>query len=147
MEWLTNPFLELFDWDSVEYGLVPLRVVLGYIFLDAGFGKWRRGISGTGRWMEGLGVRFPQASARLVASTEVIGGILLILGLAVHWAAIPLAGSMLVATFVQKFKIGAPFQGGDVQGYELDVLMLAGAVTLILGGAGPISIDAAIGQF
>jgi putative oxidoreductase len=147
MEWLTNPFLEFFDWDSVEYGLVPLRVVLGYIFFDAGLGKWRRGISGTGRWMDGLGVPFPQASARLVATVEVVGGLLLIVGLAVHWAAAPLSASMLVATYVQKFKIGAPFQGGDVQGYELDVLMLAGAITLMLGGAGPISLDAAMGQY
>ena len=147
MEWLTNPFLELFDWDAVKYGLVPLRVVLGYIFLDAGFGKWRRGISGTGRWMEGLSIPMPQASARFVAAVEVVGGLLLILGLAVHWAAIPLAASMAVAAYVQKFKIGAPFQGGDVQGYELDILMLAGAVTLILGGAGPISIDSTLGQF
>jgi len=147
VEWLTNPWLELLDRDSVEYGLVPLRVVLGYVFLDAGVGKWRRGISGTGRWMDGLGIPLPQASARLVATVEVVGGTLLILGLGVHWAAIPLAANMTVATYVQKFKIGAPFQGGDVQGYELDVLMLAGAVTLILGGAGPISIDAALGQY
>ncbi len=146
MERLTNPFLELFEWNSVEYGLVPLRVVLGYIFLDSGFGKWRRGISGTGRWMEGLGIPFPQASARLVATVELLGGILLIVGLGTHWVAIPLAVNMLVASYVQKFRIGAPFQGGDVQGYELDVLMVAGAVTLVLGGAGPLSIDAAIGQ-
>lgn len=147
MEWLTNPFVDIFEWDSLEYALVPLRVVLGYIFLDAGAGKWRRGISGTGRWMAGLGIPLPQASARLVATVEVVGGMLLIIGLATHWAAVPLAANMLVAAYVQKFRMGAPFQGGDVQGYELDVLMLAGAVTLILGGAGPLSIDAAIGQF
>jgi len=51
-----------------------------------------------------------------------------------------------VATYVQRFKLGAPFQGGDVQGYELDVLMVAAAVTLVLTGAGPISLDALLGS-
>ena len=94
-----------------------------------------------------VAVREIPVHRRSQAAIEVVGGLLLIVGLGVHWAAVPLAANMTVATYIQKFKIGAPFQGGDVQGYELDVLMLAGAVTLILGGAGPISIDAAIGQF
>ena len=76
------------------------------------------------------------------AVVELIGGSLLLLGFLTHWVAIPLAGSMLVATWTQKFKLGAPFQGGEVQGYELDVLLFAGAVALILAGAGPLSIDA-----
>jgi putative oxidoreductase len=146
VEFLTTPWRELFDVDTIEWGIVPVRIVLGYIFLDSGFGKWRRGISGTGNWFAGMGFPFPQATARLVATLELVGGILLIAGFAVHWIAIPLAGNMVVAAFTQKFKLGAPFQGGDVQGYELDVLMVAAAVTLVLGGAGPFSIDATLGQ-
>ncbi|MEE9277587.1 MAG: DoxX family protein, partial [Dehalococcoidia bacterium] len=65
-------------------------------------------------------------------------------GLGASWVAIPLAANMLVATWTQKFKLGAPFQGGEVQGYELDVLMVLGCVALILLGAGPLSIDGAI---
>jgi uncharacterized membrane protein YphA (DoxX/SURF4 family) len=146
VELLTNPWGELLDADTLEWAVVPIRVVLGYVFLDAGLGKWRRGISGTGDWFESLGFPAPQPTARLVASLEVVGGLLLIVGLGVHWVAIPLAGNMVVATYVQKVKLGAPFQGGDVQGYELDVLMVAAALTLVLGGAGPLSIDAALGQ-
>lgn len=146
MEFLTSPWRELFDADTIEWGVVSVRIVLGYVFLDSGFGKWRRGISGTGNWFAGMGFPFPQATARLVATLELVGGILLIAGFAVHWIAIPLAGNMVVAALTQKFKLGASFQGGDVQGYELDVLMVAAAVTLVLGGAGPFSIDAALGQ-
>ena len=51
---------------------------------------------------------------------------------------------MLVATWVQKTKLGAPFQGGEVQGYELDVLMLLACVALIFLGAGPVSLDSVI---
>ena len=146
MEFLTTPWRELFDVDTIEWGIVPVRIVLGYIFLDSGFGKWRRGISGTGNWFAGMGFPFPQQTARLIATLELVGGILLIVGFAVHWIAIPLAGNMVVAALTQKLKLGAPFQGGDVQGYELDVLMVAAAVTLVIGGAGPLSVDAALGQ-
>ena len=141
MELISDPWNELFDMETLEWGLVPLRVVLGYIFLDAGLGKWRRGISGTGEWFASLGFPMAQPTARVVATLELVGGLLLILGLGVHWVALPLAGSMVVATYVQRFKLGAPFQGGEVQGYELDVLMVAGAVTLALTGAGELSLD------
>ena len=141
MEFVADPWAELFDLDTLEWGLVPVRVVLGYIFLDSGLGKWRRGISGTGEWFAGLGFPFAQPTARIVATLELVGGVLLILGLGVHWVALPLAGNMVVAAYVQRFKLGAPFQGGDVQGYELDVLMVATAVMLALTGAGPLSLD------
>ena len=141
MEFVADPWAELFDLDTLEWGLIPVRVVLGTIFLDSGLGKWRRGISRTGEWFAGLGFPFAQPTARLVATLELVGGVLLILGLGVHWVALPLAGNMVVAVYVQRFKLGAPFQGGDVQGYELDVLMVAAAVTLALTGAGPLSLD------
>jgi putative oxidoreductase len=141
MEFVAEPWSRLFDLETLAWGLAPLRVVLGIIFLDAGLGKWRRGISGTGEWFAGLGFPFAQPTARVVATLELAGGLMLIVGLGVHWVALPLVGNMVVATYVQKFKLGAPFQGGEVQGYELDVLMAAGAVTLALAGAGELSLD------
>lgn len=140
MDWLTEPFGAA----NIDWAAVPLRIALGVIFMDAGFGKWRRGIGGTGDWFESLGFPLPQLLARSVATTELIGGLLLLIGLGASWVAIPLAANMLVATWTQKFKLGAPFQGGEVQGYELDVLMVLGCVALILLGAGPLSIDGAI---
>ncbi len=137
MEFLVDPWSQ----DLLDWSPVPVRIVLGGIFVDAGFGKWNRGISGTGDWFAGLGIPFPQAQARLIATLELVGGVLLILGLFTHWVAIPLAVNMLVATYISKFKLGLPFQGGEIQGYELNVLLLAGAVTLVLSGAGPFSLD------
>ncbi|MCY4638990.1 MAG: DoxX family protein [Chloroflexi bacterium] len=125
-----------------EWALVPLRVALGAVFIDAGLGKWRRGIGSTGEWFAELGIPFAQVQARLVAAVELVGGALLLVGLFAHWAAIPLAATMLVAVYVSKFKLGHPFQGGSVQGYELDVILLAAAVAVALGGAGPLSVDA-----
>ena len=140
MDWLTEPFgAQNIDWASV-----PLRVGLGVIFAYSGCGKWRRGIRGTGDWFQGLGLPMPHLLAPFVASVELGGGVLLLMGLGTSWVAIPLAVNMVMASLTQKFKVGAPFQGGDVQGYELDVLMVIGCVALILLGAGPLSIDGAI---
>lgn len=139
MDLLTEPF----GTSTLEWGALPLRLSLGAIFIVAGGGKFRRGISGTGRWMEGLGLPFPQATARLVAATELGGGLLLIAGLFTHWVAIPLAANMLVAALTEKYKIGAPFVGSEsAQGYELTVLLAVASVALVLLGAGSFSLDA-----
>ena len=142
MDLLTDPFGS----DALEWGAIPLRLALGVIFLDAGFGKFHRGISGTGRWMEGLGIPMPQLTARLVATTELVGGGLLLAGLGVHWVAIALAADMTVAAATAKFRIGAPFQGGEVQGYDFNVILAGASIALILIGAGPLSLDALIGR-
>ena len=93
--------------------------------------------------MEGLGLPLPQLSARLVAATELVGGLLLTVGLLVPWVGLALAGNMLVATWVEKTKIGAPFQGSDsAQGYELTIILGLAALALVFLGAGALSLDA-----
>ncbi len=139
MDLITEPF----GTSTLEGGALPLRVARGVIFAHSGWGKWSRGISGTGRWMESLGVPFPQLNARLVATLELVGGLLLLVGLGTHWVAIPLAANMVVATWAEKFKIGAPFQGNEnAQGYELTILLGLASVALVLLGAGTLSVDA-----
>ncbi|PZC44500.1 MAG: putative membrane protein YphA, DoxX/SURF4 family [Chloroflexi bacterium] len=140
MDWLTEPW----GLQNLEWAAVPLRIALGVIFIDSGLGKWRRGIHGTGDWFQSLGFPMPQQLAMGVASLELAGGVLLLLGLGTSWVAIPLAANMVVATWVQRTKLKAPFQGGEVQGYELDVLMALACVSLIFLGAGPASLDSLI---
>ena len=140
-EWLTQPFGS----EVLEWGAIPLRIALGIIFIDAGLGKFRRGIGGFSGWLESLGVPLPRLAGPGVATLELSGGAMLIVGLLVPWIAIPLALNMVVATWVNKFKEGAPFQGSsDQQGYELDVLMVFACVALVLLGAGPVSLDSVI---
>lgn len=139
MDLLTEPFGTL----TLEWAALPLRIALGIVFTHSGWGKWRRGIGGTGRWMESLGIPFPQLNARMVATLELAGGVLLLGGLFTHWVAIPLAANMLVATWAEKFKLGAPFQGSEsAQGYELTIVLGLASVALVLLGAGTFSLDA-----
>ena len=52
---------------------------------------------------------------------------------------------MVVATYTNAVKLHLPFSGNEnAQGYELDLLLIAILVALILGGSGPLSLDALI---
>ena len=137
MDWVTQPW----SVENLEWAAVPLRIGLGVIFVDAGFSKWRGGIRGTGEWMAGLGIPFPHLAAPGVATLEVVGGLLLLMGVLVPWVAIPLALNMLGATVLSKFRMGLSFRGGEAQGYELNVILVLALVALIFLGAGPLSLD------
>jgi putative oxidoreductase len=140
-EWITQPF----GGGNVDWAAVPLRIVLGVVFIDAGLGKFRRGIAGFSGWLESLGYPMGRQLGPVVAATELVGGVLLLAGVLVPWVAIPLALNMVVATYTNKVKENLPFQGGsDKQGYELDVVLVGVAVALIFLGAGPVSIDSLI---
>lgn len=121
--------------------VVPLRITLGIIMLDSGIGKWRRGISGTGQWFASLGFPRPQILARFVATLETVCGLLIIIGLFTPIAALLVAANMSVATYVQKFKLGASFQGGESQGYELDILLVVSALTIAAIGDQTLAIE------
>lgn len=140
-EWLTQPFGAA----NLDWAALPLRIALGVIFIDAGLGKYRRGVRGFSDWLASMHYPFPYLAGPMVATLEIFGGVLLLMGLLTSWVAIPLAFNMLVATYTNKFKLQAPFQGSeDAQGYELDVLMVLAAVALILLGSGPLSLDSLI---
>jgi uncharacterized membrane protein YphA (DoxX/SURF4 family) len=47
----------------------------------------------------GLGLPMPEVMAAMAAGTELIGGAMLVVGLAVRWFSIPLMATMLVAAF------------------------------------------------
>ena len=76
---------------------LALRLYLAYAFWVAGTTKFF-GIGGTIAWFgNDLGLPFPTLMAYLATYTEVLGAVLLALGLATRWIAIPLMVTMLVA--------------------------------------------------
>ena len=79
--------------------LAPLafRLYLAPIFLAVGLHKAAH-FNDIVAWFEhGLGLPFPWVMAFLATSAEIVGGIALLLGLALRWMAIPLMVTMLVA--------------------------------------------------
>jgi uncharacterized membrane protein YphA (DoxX/SURF4 family) len=83
-------------------GLPPLllRLYLAPIMMQAGWNKLAH-FSDTAAWFGnpdwGLGLPFPELMAALATGTELIGGALLVVGLATRWVSIPLLFTMLVA--------------------------------------------------
>ncbi|NMO97805.1 DoxX family protein [Paenibacillus lemnae] len=119
---------------NVSLGVLILRVVLGIIFLVHGLDKFQSGISNISGFFESIGI--PGYMAGVVAVIETAAGILLIAGAGTRVVSIIVTVILLVAVFTAKSSAG--FLGG----YELDVALMAMAVSLIFTGAGKWSVDA-----
>lgn len=86
-----------------------LRLYLAPIFLQAGWNKFAHFDStvqwfGNSEW--GLGLPLPEVMAFMAAGTEILGGVLLIIGFAVRWISVPLMVTMLVAAFAVHWENG-----------------------------------------
>lgn len=81
---------------------LALRLYLVPVFWVAGMNKFNN-FEATVTWFGnpefGLGLPLPELMAALATSTEMIGAVLLALGLATRWISIPLLVTMLVAVF------------------------------------------------
>ena len=76
--------------------LLALRVLIGFGFFLAGYGKLTN-IDATAMYFKGLGIPMPLLNAYMAGTTETVGGVLLILGLASRIITLPLIGTMIVA--------------------------------------------------
>ncbi len=121
-------------------GLLVLRVVVGVIAIAHGWQKiWTNGLEGTAQGFAGMGVPLPQLSAPLVAWTEIIGGALLIAGLAARFAAAAIGVAMLVAMLLVHLPGGFFAAEG---GIEFTLLLTAASFAVALTGGGALSVDA-----
>jgi putative oxidoreductase len=130
---------------------IPLRLIVGYGFMEHGFAKLARGLDAFPAILQALGVPAPHLMGWLTISTEIIGGAAVLLGALVPVASIPMAAVLLVAIFTVHLPYG--FSSIKLQavtatgaqfgppGFETDLLYLACLATLVLGGSGPMAID------
>lgn len=123
-----------------DIGPLVLRVALGAIFVWHGYDKvFTAGIGNVSGFLGGLGIPLPGIMAYILAYGELIGGILLILGLFTHWAAKFALVVGLVALFTVHLKNGFSVGNG---GYEYIMLITAAAISVLITGAGKYSLDA-----
>ncbi|WP_339229712.1 DoxX family protein [Oceanobacillus sp. FSL K6-2867] len=116
-----------------EAGSVILRIVLGITFFIHGLDKFQAGIGNIAGYFESLGI--PGFLAYIVAFIELIGGIALILGIGTKIVSVLIAIIMLGAIFTAKLSLGF------LDGYELDIALLAISIYLILADRTPFSLD------
>lgn len=82
-----------------KFSFLPIllsRGVVGWVFFEAGLGKFKN-LDRTIEFFATVGIPFAQYQAPMVAFIELVGGALLILGLASRVAALPLMIIMAVA--------------------------------------------------
>ena len=120
-------------------GLLPLRVVLGVVFIYHGYLKLFTGNfpGGTAGFFASLGIPLPTFFAIIVSLLEFFGGIALLLGLMTRYVSLLLAVNMLVALLLVHLPNGFLVPGG----IEFVLTLLGGALTLALLGGGKYSLD------
>lgn len=118
---------------NVELGLFIVRVLTGIIFLLHGFSKFQGGIGGTTGFFQSIGL--PGFLAPVVAIIEILGGLLLILGLLTRIAGVAL--TVIMVGVLLTAKAGQPF----MMGTEFDYLLLFTSLQLALAGSALLSVD------
>jgi putative oxidoreductase len=81
-----------------------LRLMAGGVFLSEGILKFVYPNQGVGRFTK-LGLPFPHETATFIGSLEIVGGLLLILGLFTRIIAIPFVVEMIVAILATKISL------------------------------------------
>lgn len=131
---------------ATDIALLVLRAALGIIMLAHGwnhiFGGGR--IPGTGRWFQSLGMRPGRLHAWLASLTEVVAGVLLLVGLLTPLAAAAVVGVMAVAWMINHRGNGFfIFRPGE--GWEYVMTLTLAGIALGPLGAGGWSLDALLG--
>ena len=130
---------------------VPLRLIVGFGFMEHGFAKLSRGPDAFATVLQALAVPAPHFMAWATILTELLGGFAVFVGAFVSLISLPLAAVLLVAVFTVHLPYGfssikllavtpAGAQFGPV-GYECNLVYLACLAALVLGGSGPLAID------
>jgi len=130
---------------------IPLRLIVGYGFMQHGFAKLSRGPDSFAAILQGMGVPAPHLMAWLTILTELLGGLAVLLGAFVTIVSAPMTALLLVAMFKVHLQYGfssikllaVTATGAKIGpvGYEIILLYVACLAALVIGGAGPFAID------
>ena len=128
--------------NRTAWGLLFLRVLVGWVFLSEGIQKFLfPSALGVGRFAK-IGIPAPQITGPFVGIAEIACGTLLIVGLYTTLATVPLLIDIAVAIATTKIPM-VPKQGFWAAMHEgrTDFCMLTGLISIALLGAGTLSLD------
>ena len=123
---------------ALRWGLLPLRVAVGLVFIVHGGQKlFTFGLSGTADIMQKIGIPIATIAAAVVIAAELLGGTAIVAGLWTRFAGAVLAIEMVVAIFAARLGGGffTPY------GYEYELVLLGACITFALTGSGAPSLD------
>jgi putative oxidoreductase len=130
---------------------LPLRLIIGYGFMEHGYAKLARGPDSFTSILHAIGTPAPALLAWTTIFVELLGGLAVLLGVLIPLASIPMAAVLLVAivtvhlpngfSSIKLLSVDASGSHFGQPGYETDLLYLASLLALVIGGSGPIALD------
>ena len=117
--------------------LLLARLAIAYGFYEPAIRKWSD-IGSIATWFESIGIPLPSLNAYMAASTELLGVILLTLGLFTRLISIPLIIVMIVAITTVHLVHG--FAAGN-NGFEIPLYYMLFLAIFASFGAGKFSLD------
>jgi putative oxidoreductase len=126
--------------------LLAVRVYWGWQFFQTGWGKLHR-LPQVVQFFTSLGIPMPALNAYFVSGLEVVGGILLAIGLGGRLIALPLAFDMVIAYVTADREALGSIVSDPGKFYNADpfTFLMASLVVLIFG-SGLFSVDASIAR-
>ena len=134
--------------------LLAVRIYWGYSLMIGGWGKLQH-IDDIAKWFASLGIPMPEVNAYMAGGTELVGSMLLIVGLASRPAALAIAFTMSVAFMTSDVEVFATLNTDPwcFNGTRLgDCVVLStpwpywfAAVLVLVFGPGALSIDKMLG--
>ncbi len=126
-------FLNSMKW----FPLLLARLTVGLVFVNSGWGKLHN-LPKVIEFFQSLGIPGAEYQAPFVAGMELVGGILLLLGLGTRLVSIPLAFIMVIA--IATAKQGDITEWMDILGFS-ECLYIILLLVLLFQGAGMASLD------
>ncbi|UFH59190.1 HvfX family Cu-binding RiPP maturation protein [Sulfurovum mangrovi] len=120
-----------------DLALLVARLILAYGFYGPAMRKWAD-IDAIAIWFGTLGIPLPTLNAYMAATTELLGVILLTLGLFTRLISLPLIVVMIVAIVTVHLPHG--FTAGD-NGFEIPLYYMLFLAIFASFGAGKFSLD------
>ena len=142
-----NKLYEIFT-RSVDYlkhpTLLVMRLYWGYKFFEAGKGKFGH-IDKTVEFFQSINIPAAKLNVYIAASTEMVGGLLLLVGLGSRLISIPLAFTMCIAYLTADNEaLHAIFSDPEQFLKAAPFMFLLTAIFVLIFGPGAISIDGII---
>jgi putative oxidoreductase len=133
------------------YYALPLRLIVGYGFIEHGYAKLAHGPDSFVAMLHALGMPAPALLAWATILIELFGGLAVLSGVLIPLASLPMAIVLLVAIFTvhlpngfSSIKLVSVDMAGahfGQPGYETDLLYLAALAALVIGGSGALALD------
>ncbi len=120
---------------NAGWGITIVRIAASLVFIAHGYRNFAGGLANMSAAFAKLALPLPGVTAPFIAVLNLVGGSLLLVGVATRWLGLLFAIEMSVATVW----VGFPARGWN--GSELERMLLATGLLFLIAGPGALAID------